>query len=82
MLGTIFLAPFTDSVLWTQTMAKVRFWEQDNFYGVDFSCLADDAKQEIFGQPVVGHFDHRILLAPSCGHFGIFLFLSAHFFNL
>ncbi|KAI9340427.1 S-adenosyl-L-methionine-dependent methyltransferase [Zopfochytrium polystomum] len=67
--GTIFLAPFTDANLWTQTMAKVRFWEQQNFYGVDFSPLAKDAKDEIFAQPVVGNFDHRILLGPPCNHF-------------
>ncbi|KAJ3413454.1 hypothetical protein HDV05_008023 [Chytridiales sp. JEL 0842] len=66
--GTIFLAPFSDATLWTQTMAKVRFWEQRNFYGVDFSPLARDAKEEIFAQPVVGNFDYRILLAPSCSH--------------
>ncbi|KAJ3092343.1 hypothetical protein HK102_008313 [Quaeritorhiza haematococci] len=66
--GTIYLAPFSDANLWTQTMAKVRFWEQSNFYGVDFSPLSQDAKEEIFGQPVVGNFDHRILLAPSCSH--------------
>jgi histone-arginine methyltransferase CARM1 len=31
-------------------MAKVRFWEQRDFYGVDFSPLARDAKDEVFGQ--------------------------------
>ncbi|KAI8999462.1 S-adenosyl-L-methionine-dependent methyltransferase [Gaertneriomyces semiglobifer] len=64
--GNIYLAPFTDANLWTQTMTKVRFWEQTNFYGVDFCPLALDAREEIFGQPVVGIFDRRILLAaPS-----------------
>ncbi|KND03197.1 uncharacterized protein SPPG_02254 [Spizellomyces punctatus DAOM BR117] len=66
--GTIYLAPFTDATLWTQTMSKVRFWEQSNFYGVDFSPLSSEAKDEIFGQPVVGNFDHRILLAPPVSH--------------
>ncbi|KAJ3046024.1 hypothetical protein HDV00_003773 [Rhizophlyctis rosea] len=66
--GTIYLAPFTDANLWTQTMAKVRFWENTNFFGVDFSPLSRDAREEIFAQPVVGCFDHRILLAPSCSH--------------
>ncbi|KAJ3057446.1 hypothetical protein HK097_006374 [Rhizophlyctis rosea] len=66
--GTIYLAPFTDANLWTQTMAKVRFWENTNFFGVDFSPLCRDAKEEIFAQPVVGCFDHRILLAPSVSH--------------
>lgn len=64
--GTIFVAPIADANLWTQTMAKVRFWEQDDFYGVDFSPLAQDAKDEIFGQPVVGGFDPRTLVSPAC----------------
>ncbi|RKO87564.1 S-adenosyl-L-methionine-dependent methyltransferase, partial [Blyttiomyces helicus] len=78
--GTIFLAPFTDATLWTQTMAKVRFWEQSNFYGVNFATpLSTPPRTQIDlpshsltlrnGQPVVGNFDSRILLAPSCSHF-------------
>ncbi|KAJ3108500.1 Histone-arginine methyltransferase carm1 [Phlyctochytrium bullatum] len=66
--GTIYLSPFSDANVWTQTMAKVRFWEQPNFFGVDFSPLAKSAKEEIFAQPVVGAFDHRLLMAPSCKH--------------
>jgi histone-arginine methyltransferase CARM1 len=32
-------------------MAKVRFWDQNSFYGVDLSPLNADAKEEIFGMP-------------------------------
>lgn len=46
-------------------MAKVRFWEQQDFYGIDFSPLAKDAKDEVFGQPIVGGFDARTLLSPA-----------------
>ncbi|KAI8613723.1 S-adenosyl-L-methionine-dependent methyltransferase, partial [Chytriomyces sp. MP71] len=67
--GTIFLAPFTDAGLWTQTMDKVRFWEQNEFFGVDFSPLRKDAMDEVFAQPIVGNFDHRILMATSVNHF-------------
>ncbi|KAJ3151173.1 hypothetical protein HDU86_006164 [Geranomyces michiganensis] len=67
--GSIYLAPFTDANLWTQTMAKVRFWQQNNFYGVDFGPLAQEARDEVFGQPVVGCFDSRILLAPAIAHY-------------
>ncbi len=82
--GKIFLAPvslfvystrhrvivyqFTDSNLWSQTNAKVRFWEQNSFYGVDFSSLATEAKAEVFGQPVIGYFDSRVLIAPTCSY--------------
>ncbi|TPX68013.1 hypothetical protein CcCBS67573_g07305 [Chytriomyces confervae] len=74
--GTIFLAPFTDAVLWTQTMAKVRFWEQTEFFGVDFSPLKRDAMDEVFGQPIVGNFDHRVLMASSVSHHVDFLTCS------
>ncbi|KAI9305016.1 S-adenosyl-L-methionine-dependent methyltransferase [Cunninghamella echinulata] len=60
--GGIYLAPFTDANLWTETMSKARFWEQDSFYGIDLSSLYQDAKNEMFGMPVVGHFDPRQLM--------------------
>ncbi|KAJ3344082.1 hypothetical protein HDU93_003245 [Gonapodya sp. JEL0774] len=64
--GTIFLAPFTDATLWTQTMAKVRFWETTNFYGVDLSPLVRDARNEVFGMPgIASWFD--IHFAPGAG---------------
>jgi histone-arginine methyltransferase CARM1 len=69
-MGTIYLAPFSDANLWSQTMAKVRFWEQQDFFGVDFSPLAKDAKDEVFGQPIVGGFDSRTLLSPGFAYPG------------
>ncbi|KAF9428847.1 hypothetical protein BGZ94_000795 [Podila epigama] len=61
--GTMYLAPFTDALLFTETMGKARFWEQTMFHGVDLSPLYPDAKAEMFGMPVVGHFDPKSLLA-------------------
>ena len=61
--GNIHLAPFTDSILWANTMENVCFWDQDNFYGVNLKPLQQTSKKEIFAQPVVGPFDHKILLA-------------------
>ncbi|CAG8448328.1 421_t:CDS:2 [Funneliformis caledonium] len=63
--GSIFLAPFTDAALWSETMSKARFWEQPSFYGVDLTSLYTDAKDEMFGMPVVGGFDPRTLIAPA-----------------
>ncbi|CAG8491028.1 2589_t:CDS:2 [Paraglomus occultum] len=63
--GMIHLAPFTDAALWTDTMGKARFWEQNSFYGVDLSALYNDAKDEMFGMPIVGSFDPRTLIASS-----------------
>ncbi|GBC07493.1 hypothetical protein RclHR1_00750027 [Rhizophagus clarus] len=63
--GSIFLAPFTDAGLWSETMGKARFWEQQSFYGVDLTAVYADAKDEMFGMPVVGGFDPRTLIAPA-----------------
>jgi histone-arginine methyltransferase CARM1 len=61
--GGLYLAPFTDAALWSETMMKARFWEQTNFYGVDLSPLQWDAKEESFMMPVVGYFDPNSLVA-------------------
>ncbi|KAI8639627.1 S-adenosyl-L-methionine-dependent methyltransferase [Parasitella parasitica] len=64
--GNIYLAPFTDATLWSETMGKARFWEQQSFYGIDLTPLYKDARDEMFGMPVVGHFDPRSLITtPS-----------------
>ena len=39
----MFFAPFTDATLFSETIQKARFWENTNFYNVDFSPLAKDA---------------------------------------
>jgi len=46
----MYLAPFTDALLFTETMGKARFWEQTTFHGVDLSPLYPDAKAEMFGK--------------------------------
>jgi histone-arginine methyltransferase CARM1 len=54
--GSIFLAPFTDAGLWSETMGKARFWEQQSFYGVDLTAVYADAKDEMFGKCIVIYF--------------------------
>ncbi|KAG0350728.1 hypothetical protein BGZ54_003665, partial [Gamsiella multidivaricata] len=69
--GTMYLAPFTDAGLFTETMGRARFWEQTTFHGVDLTPLYPDAKAELFNQPVVGHFEPKSLLAvPTPGFDG------------
>ncbi|KAG1644197.1 hypothetical protein G6F44_003066 [Rhizopus delemar] len=64
--GNIYLAPFTDAVLWSETMGKARFWQQQSFYGIDLTSLYKDACDEMFGMPVVGHFDpHSLITTPT-----------------
>jgi len=60
----IYLAPFTDSALFTETMSKVRFWNQADFYGINLDVLQAHALAQHFAQPVVGCFDPRTLLSP------------------
>ncbi|KAI9905324.1 hypothetical protein PsorP6_013540 [Peronosclerospora sorghi] len=62
-VGTLFLAPFTDDTLYRDQMAKVAFWHQTNFYGVNLSSLGTQALHNHFSQPVVGYFAPEILLS-------------------
>lgn len=52
----MYLAPFTDALLFTETMGKARFWEQTSFHGVDLSPLYPDAKAEMFGKSLATNF--------------------------
>jgi histone-arginine methyltransferase CARM1 len=67
--GIIYLAPVSDGVLWTQTQAKARFWNNKDFFGVDFSVLERDARDEYFAMPVVGGFDPKSIMADTSAHF-------------
>ncbi|OLY82700.1 Histone-arginine methyltransferase CARMER [Smittium mucronatum] len=62
-LGTICLAPITDSSLWGETMQKARFWQQQNYYSIDLSPLARDAFSEYFTSPVVGCFNPNSIIS-------------------
>ncbi|KAJ2740852.1 hypothetical protein GGI20_005575 [Coemansia sp. BCRC 34301] len=63
--GTIHLAPLSDSALWSETMAKARFWQQDSFYGVDLNPYFAPAFDEYFSAPVVGCFSPSTLIGDS-----------------
>jgi len=62
--GTIFISPFTDAALYLEQISKAQFWTNNNFYGVDFSGMFNEAMLEHIGQPVVGPVDPSTLLAP------------------
>eukprot|EP00834_Sanchytrium_tribonematis_P003772 NODE_158_length_15065_cov_0.349125.p5 type:complete len:393 gc:universal NODE_158_length_15065_cov_0.349125:7030-8208(+) len=63
--SNLFFSPYTDATLYSETLQKARFWENSNFYNVDFSPLFNDAKLESFRMPVVGAFDSKCLLSDS-----------------
>jgi histone-arginine methyltransferase CARM1 len=64
-IGTIYIAPFCDQAVYDEQMAKAQFWNNSNFYGVDLTCLVDDAKSNHMGQAVVGYFSKEILLSSD-----------------
>lgn len=64
-VGTMFLAPFSDDAIYREQMAKVAFWEQKDFYGLDLSAMRQRAVENHFSQPVVGYFPAEILLTKQ-----------------
>ncbi|OMJ18229.1 Histone-arginine methyltransferase CARMER [Smittium culicis] len=64
-LGTICLAPITDSSLWAETMQKARFWQQPEYYSIDLTPLSTDAFKEYFSSPVVGCFNPNSIVSST-----------------
>lgn len=64
-IGTMFVSPFTDDALFREQMAKVAFWQQRDFYGLDLSAMRARAVANHFSQPVVGYFPSDMLLAAT-----------------
>ena len=52
--GSIVLAPISDEYLFNEQLAKVGFWNNSSFYGVDLSPVLEKANDEYFSQAVVG----------------------------
>ncbi|PVV03884.1 hypothetical protein BB560_001629 [Smittium megazygosporum] len=64
-MGSICLAPITDSYLWAETREKSRFWTQRNFLDIDLSPLAKKAFEEYFSCPVVGCFNPNSIMSTE-----------------
>lgn len=55
------IMPMADQALYMEVLNKAEFWqEQKNFYGLDLRCLAEDAVDEKFSQPILDCYD------PAC----------------
>ena len=52
--GSIVIAPLSDEVVYREQLAKIAFWQNSNFFGVDLTAALDRAYEEYFSQPVVG----------------------------
>ena len=62
-LGSMVFAPITDDSLYKEQLAKIEFWSNQNFFGIDLSSTAGAANVEYFSQPVVGTFPSSNLLS-------------------
>ena len=60
--GSMVFAPITDDALYKEQWAKLEFWRNSDFFGVDLSAVLERAKREYFSQPVVGTFAPTSLL--------------------
>lgn len=63
--GSIILCPFTDDHLYREHCGRAAFWDNSNFYGVDFSAVAAMAYQEYFSQAIVGYVDPNSLISTQ-----------------
>ncbi len=59
--GSIVLSPFSEDALYREQCAKATFWENTNFYGIDFSCIGEQAYTEYLQQAIVGKCTYEIL---------------------
>ena len=46
--GDLYVAPFTDELLYMERMDKVQFWQQKTFYSLDLSSMGEATQQEYF----------------------------------
>jgi histone-arginine methyltransferase CARM1 len=59
----VFLAPFSDSELYSARTSALSFWSQADFYGVDLRAMTSHAADEIFAMPALGYVDPKSLVA-------------------
>jgi histone-arginine methyltransferase CARM1 len=58
--ATIHFVPFCDEVLYKEQILKTALWDNLNFYGLNMSCLKEEAVKEKFRQPVIDIYDPSI----------------------
>ena len=63
--GDIYVAPFSDAAVYAEQIAKVAFWDNTSFFGLDLSSLRATAVRDHFAQPIVGYVDAATLLGPA-----------------
>ena len=62
-LGRIHVSAFSDDMLHQEIATKSSFWQQENFYGLDLTCLAPHATRGYFTQVVVDQIPPDVLVS-------------------
>jgi len=62
-VGTICIAPFSDSLLHWEQQNKNGFWKNTNFYGIDLTAAVQRCTREHFRQPVVDYINPDCLVS-------------------
>ena len=60
--GDLYIAPFTDEMLYLEQTNKAQFWQQKSFYSLDLSSLKETVRLEYLSQPI-----------KVCKHFVFFI---------
>lgn len=63
--GTIYATPFSDATIWSDQASKANFWNTKDFYGLDMSCLSEEAMDDHFCQPIVGYIDTNTFISST-----------------
>ncbi len=67
--STMYFLPFSDELLYKEQLAKISFWENTNFFGLNMTCiliiiikkgLKEEAFKEKFRQPIIDVYDPNI----------------------
>ncbi|KAI8111817.1 hypothetical protein M9435_004316 [Picochlorum sp. BPE23] len=66
--GTIYISAFSDEYLYMEVANKAAFWQQENFYGVDLTCLHNSAYSSYFSQVVVDQIPPNVLVSNYAMH--------------
>ena len=62
---SIFMSPLTDGATHAYLKTQADFWDDTNFFGIDYSCMKDAAYLEHFSQPMAGQIDNDAILCNT-----------------
>jgi len=62
-IGDLMIAPFSDSVLYSEIQQKNAFWKNSSFFGLDLHAAAETSLHEHFVQPVVDYINPDCIMA-------------------